>query len=136
MTHATRAPFPGVVYLILLAGTTGAAWLDGQYARALRGTPGEESLRGVFSAVSDAMLLPFGLTMLAGVIAGFCASGRARWLYVVSLGALTLELLLPALVGATSGAMDWIGGKELLLRLVVLLGALICATWGLRESPR
>lgn len=136
MPDSSRATLTSVLYPILLAGMAGAAWLDGLYARTLRDTFGAESLHDVFSAVSDRMLLPFGLTMLAGVLAGLFASGRARWLYAGSLGALLLELLLPSLVGAIPGAAEWTVGKGLLLRLVVLLSALVCAVFALRISEK
>lgn len=114
----------------------GAAWLDGVYARALRGVFRDEALRGALPTVSDALLLPGALTLLAGVAASIFSSGRARWLCVGSLCVFSLEFLLPALAGAIPGAMAWLDGNGLLLRLVVLLGALACAVFPVRAVAR
>jgi hypothetical protein len=136
MRNAARPLLSTVVYPVLLAVMIGAAWLDGVYARALRGTLRDEALHEVFSTVSDALLLPGALAVLAGAAACVFTSGRARWLCIGSLGVLWLELLLPMLAGAIPGATRWLEGYGLLLRLAVLLGALACAVLALRESAK
>ncbi len=132
MAETPRTPLTSFIYPLLLAGITGAAWLDGLYARALRIALGEQPLHGVFAEVSDAMLLLLALTMLSGIVACFFASARARWLYVASLGLLSLELLLPVLAGAIPEFMGWIVGNEVPMRLVPLLGALLCIVFARR----
>jgi hypothetical protein len=136
MPNAPRTLLIAGVYPLLLAVLTGAAWLDGVYARALHATFREAALHGLFSTVSDALLLLVGLALLAGVAASIFSSGRARVLCVVSLGVLTLELVLPALVSAVPGAAAWLDGNGMLLRLAVLLGALACAVFAVREAVR
>jgi hypothetical protein len=136
MQNTTRSLLIAGVYPALLAVMTGAAWLDGVYAHALRAAFSDAALAPVFSQAADAQLLPAALTWLAGLVAVVITTGRARWLCVASLAVLSLQFLLPALASAIPAVMAALNGNGLLLRMALLLGALAGAFFSLRETVK